>query len=135
MSYDLKPVKKNVEWLRMGAFSWSWLMNAGVGLVVGQGESKNPGAYSYIHQEKGGSPLSNDGYKVSSAKAKMMAVVARGIVSKYRFINNEWNELSEEEREKQSKVDWYVKGVREDFLEKAEKFADWAETSGGFRIY
>ena len=139
MGYDLKPKNKELEWFTMGAFSWSWMLDAGVGLVLGQGKGIKPATYRYIPDKKGASPCSNDGFHVTSKQAKIMAHVTRGLVSVERGKVEEWERMSEEERKQME--DWnvtrsiYNLPVRSDFIDKAEKFADWAEKSGGFRIY
>ncbi len=37
MGYDLRPRNKVAGDFQMGAFSWSWMMDNGVGLPVGYG--------------------------------------------------------------------------------------------------
>ncbi|MDY7043620.1 hypothetical protein RVS70_05315 [Virgibacillus sp. M23] len=139
MVYDLKPKNEELDWFSMGAFSWSWMLDAGVGLVLGQGKGIKPATYRYIPDENGASPRSNDGYYVDEEKAKIMAQVARGLVSVERGKTDEWNAMSEEEREQIDK--WSLRSniynlpIREDFVDKAEKFADWSEKSGGFEIH
>lgn len=140
MGYDLIPVNKKVDELSIGAFSWPvMLQDSGMGYVLGYGAGRSPG--SYVYKSGGnGSPSSNDGYKVSKAEAKMMAVVARGYVSVKRFINKEWAEIPEEQknREKDFRVPngnlIYQQETSEQFLEKMELFADFAEKSDGFKI-
>lgn len=138
MGYDLKPRNKNLEWFSMGAFSWSWMLNAGVGLVIGTGNAIEPAQYSYVPDKKGASPQSNDGYYVTSKEAKTMAIVARGLVRVERFKADQWGKYSPEmQKEMQGwngKYKTYNMPVRSDFIDKAEKFADWAEKSGGFWI-
>lgn len=141
MSYDLYPRNKNVDDISFGIFSWPIILHeTGMGYVLGFGNAKNPGQYIYSSGKKG-SPLSNDGYKVTSKEAKAMALVARGYVSVKKFINKEWEELSESERklhkEIKSIVDnrlIYNQQTSNEFLSKIELFADFAEKSGGFCI-
>lgn len=66
-----------------------------------------------------------------------MALLAIAVIHRYKHINEEVSKLSEEERERKKSMfpDIYNWGVREDFLEKAEKFAEFAEKSNGFRIF
>ena len=138
MGYDLKPRNKELEWYSMGIFSWSWMLNKGVGLVIGTGYAIKPAQYSYIADKRGASPQSNDGYYVTSKQAKIMAVVARGLVSVEKFKVQQWNEYTPEIQKQMQ--DWndkhklYNMPVREDFINKVENFAEWAEKSGGFWI-
>ncbi len=138
MGYDLKPRNKDLDWFGMGAFSWSWMLNAGVGLVLGQGRGIKPGEYRYIPDKKGYSPCSNDGFCVTSKQSKIMAHVARGLVSVEKGKSDEWERMTEEERKQieewNTRHRMYNLPVRKDFIEKAEKFAEWAEKSGGFWI-
>jgi hypothetical protein len=138
MGYDLKPRNK-IEGFHMGAFSWGWMLNAGVGLAIGTGNAIEPASYSYIPDKRGRSPQSNDGYYVSAKKAKLMSTIARGLVQVESFKNNEWDKLSPEKQKQMQewndKFKIYNMPVRKDFIEKTEDFAEWAEKSGGFWIY
>jgi len=139
MGYDLSSRNKEAGDFYMGAFSWSWMINAGVGLVIGTGPAKNPASYSYTPDAKGASPQTNDGYRVTAEQARMMAAAARGLVNVERFIAKEWEQMSEEDRKldtewnERSKI--YRTPVRDDFIDKAAAFAEWAEKSGGFAIW
>lgn len=93
MSYDLIPRNKNIKEKRIGAFYWPIILQkTGMGYVLGYGSSLNFGQYVY-NEGNCGSPVSNDGYKVSSFEAKSMAKVARGFVSVQKFNLKQWNEL------------------------------------------
>ena len=138
MGYDLKPRNKELEWFSMGVFSWSWMLGAGVGLVLGNGNSIEPAQYVYVPDKNGASPQSNDGYYVTSKQAKIMSVVAKGLVSVEKFKRAQWNGYSPERQ--QQMQEWnnrnkiYNMPVREDFIDKTERFAEWSEKSGGFWI-
>lgn len=139
MSYDLHAKNKNVESIRIGAFSWPiMLQDSGMGYVLGYGKSRVPGEYVYLNGNNG-SPVSNDGYRVTSEEAKIMAKIARGYVSVKRFINDQWEALDEAERieSEQLKINGkplYEQQTGDGFLELIEKFAEFAERSGGFCI-
>lgn len=140
MGYDLCPNNKELESISIGAFSWPiYLQETGMGYVLGYGTGFKPGSYVYS-QGNNGSPVSNNGYKVTATEAKMMAKVARGYVSVQRFVNKEWEELPEEtvkEYEKaneQHSFKVYRAKMHEDHLAWLEKFADWAVKSKGFKI-
>lgn len=139
MGFDLKPRNKELEWLTIGAFSWPWMLDAGLGLVLGTGKAIKPAEYSYIPDKKGASPQSNDGYYVTSKQAKIMSVVAKGLVQVERFKSKQWNDLTAETqqdmREMNDKYKIYNLPVREDFIDKVEKFAEWSKKSGGFWIW
>jgi len=139
MGYDLIPRNKNVSELTIGAFSWPIILQeTGMGYVIGYGDGKSPGSYVY-RTGNNGSPVSNDGYRVSSFEAKAMAAIARGYVSVQRFINREWEKLTEEERHYQKTIiidgkPLYKKGVDESRLKQIENLAEFLENSRGFRI-
>jgi hypothetical protein len=142
MGYTLTARKKGaaVEEMNVGLFTWPmYLQETGAGYVLGYGEGRSPG--SYVYKSGGqGSPVSNDGYKVSSREAKMMAAVIRGYISVQKFVNKEWDKLSPEDRERDEVATGY-KGkpiyrarFHEDHLSALEKISDFMEQSGGFTI-
>lgn len=139
MGYDLKPRNKKVDWFQMGAFSWGWMINAGVGLAINTGASIEPASYSYTPDSKGRSPQSNDGYYVNSKQAKLMSQIAKGLVHVESFKNKEWDNLTPEQQKQMedfnSRSHIYNMPIRKDFIEKTIKFAEWAEKSGGFWIH
>jgi hypothetical protein len=138
ISFDLYPRNRELEPFRFGSFSWSWMLEKGVGLVLKTGRSIEPGRYRYVPDKQGRDPNQNDGYYVNSKLAKMMAHVARGLASVERGKHDEWNKMTEGERssikEWNERLKIYNLPVREDWIEKVEKFADWADKSGGFKI-
>lgn len=136
MGYSLYPRNKKLESMKFGAFSWSWMLDAGVGLPAGHMKGREPASFRYAPDKKGRCIMYNDGFRVDAFTAKAMAASARTVASAYRAINREWDELTPERRESQQRMpDIYRLGVREDFIEKAEKFAEWAEKSQGFGVY
>jgi len=142
MSYDLKPVNKKEKTFSIGAFSWPiMLQQTGMGYVLGYGAGRAPASYVYQSNNKG-SPVSNDGYKVSGTDAKIMAKILRGYISVQRFVNKEWEAVPEEEKKMQkdakiigSGTPLYRGEVHEDVLVRYEKFAEFAEKSKGFSIH
>lgn len=136
MSYDLKPRNKNIEELRIGAFTWPIILqDTGMGYILGYGKNITPGSYIY-QQGNNGSPVSNDGYKVSSFEAKAMAKIARGYISVKKFINKQYDEMQSNTREQYMNYkDLYEQPISIDFLNIIENFADFAEKSGGFEIH
>lgn len=141
MGYDLYANNKKTNSISIGAFSWPFILQeTGAGYVLGYGEGRTPGSYIYQKRGNHGSPVSNDGYKVTSTEAKMMAQVMRGYISVQRFINKEWNELPEDQREIQKTAEFspgkltYKQGVHEDRLKQIEQIAEFLEKSKGFKI-
>ncbi|MGG1637207.1 hypothetical protein [Paenibacillus sp. NRS-1760] len=140
MSYDLCPRNKEMDSVRIGAFFWPFiLLEIGVGLVIGAGNSIRPASYRYIAGKKGGSPMSNDGYYVTQKNAKLMAAVAMGWSTVERGKRSEWESIDEEERARME--EWnkefktYNLPAHIETIEKVEKFAEFATKSGGFRIW
>jgi hypothetical protein len=141
MGFDLNPKNKELDSLTVGGLSWPlFLQETGMGYVLGYGTGFKPGTYVY-NNKNNGSPVSNDGYKVTSTEAKMMAKVARGYVSVQRYVNKEWEELTEEQvkecelSNERHSFKIYRPKMHEDHLKWLEKFADWAEKSKGFSIH
>lgn len=140
MGYDLYAVRpRGVDsHFYMGAFSFSWMMDAGVGLPISHGPAMDPGTHSYVPDKKGRSPACNDGYHVGAAEAKAMGMAAIGLADTQAFVNEEWAKLDPEEAEQRKRGRQigvrYRTAVREDFIAKARAFGEWALKSGGFRI-
>lgn len=157
MSYDLKPRNKKVEWFRMGAFSFPILLEAcgalfpcihnggqwycafGVDPRMPQGDS-----YPTI--------LSNDGFTVTADEARIMARIARNVVAIQRTLPDPSPEelasagISQKMSFRREDVErlllhamsgakdhWPLK-IRTDFTDQFERFAEWADRSGGFEI-
>ena len=139
MGFDLKPRNKKNGWLHLGAFTWSWMLSEGVGLIIGYGPSKNPASFSYIPDKKGRCPCYGDGYYVSADLAWAMGVAALSLVSGCRRVIKQWDELNPDDRKKEE--EWnekhriYTTPVRVDFIDAAEKFGIWAQQSSGFGIH
>ncbi len=133
MGYDLKPRNKNIDEFCFGSFSWGWLMQSGVGLAIGITRGLRTFSYYYTPDKKGRDPNCNDGYYVTSKQAKLMSVLCNSIVSGERKIAIDWESIPE--NEKKYLEDKGSAPVREDFVDKAERFAEWAKKCGGFWIY
>lgn len=135
MGYHLKPKNKELDYFSFGAFSWSWLLKSGAGLAVNVTRGLEPSSYYYIPDKKGRSPQSNDGYYVTSKNAKLMAQLTRVIVNGEHIFARDWEKLSDDRKNFFSNSLGIQGAVRDDFLDRAEQFADWAEKSKGFWIY
>ncbi len=139
MGFDLKPRNKDAGWLHIGAFTWSWMLREGVGLVIGYGPSKDPASFSYVADKQGRCPGYSDGYYVSADLARAMAMAAFGLVSSCRRVIKQWDALNPDDRKRDE--EWnetyriYTTPVRTDFIDAAEKFGVWAQKSSGFGIF
>lgn len=152
MSYDLKPKNQSAGDFRLGALSFPVLLEA-CGYLFSC-INKGPHWYCVFGvDERMGNEYprltTNDGFPVTEEEAKIMARIARNFVAIQRSLPDE--NLTEDARSKSSfkqedvmdammrgifggEVNWPVK-IREDWVDKFEKFADWAEQSGGFEIW
>lgn len=140
MGYTLKPSKKEIESIDVGAFSWPmYLQESGAGYVLGYGSGIRPATYVYQSGKKG-SPVSNDGYYVNSKESKIMACVIDGYLSVQRFMRIEIDSLSEEkikEMEEANKLfSWktYNMPMAEKHLDKLEEISKFMKECGGFKI-
>lgn len=134
MGYNLHPNNLDAGEHYMGSFFWSWLLDAGVGLAINCGPALKPWRYYYKYDASGGAkaPKENDGYEVSDEDAKLMGRLAESIVWLERERRKEFNEMP---KERQTECEKLPSPVRDDFVDKAEKFAEWAPKSGGFSIH
>lgn len=135
MGFDLKPRNKAAGGHSMGAFSWAWMLDAGVGLPLGVGPGFSPGSFVYKTRPDGNCVHYNDGAKVNSAEAKQMAQLARWVADYQDSLYELYMKEPEERRKHMQDNTLYKVPVRRDFVERVRAFADWAEKSGGFRIY
>lgn len=152
MGYDLiarKPRDPEKSEFHFGAFTFPWLLDEGVGLVIGCAPARGPVDFSYTPDSQGRCPRYNDGFHVTVAQAKMMAAIARGLVLRDRFIYNEWLTLARGDAETALKLieeqrdlpkahpshGLYRVPANEKLLAQMEAFADFAEQSGGFSIW
>ena len=71
---------------------------------------------------------------VSAFQAKAMGMAAKGLARSKKYINEEWEKLTPEQRDEAKKYDFYLKPIRDDFIELANKFSEWAPKSKGFAI-
>ena len=137
MGYDLRPRNKGVDTFSMGAFSYGWMMETAVGLVVGYGPGLQPGSYVCYKRKDDCDLMCNDGGRVSAKEAKEMAKMARLVAQQQDRLHFHFEKLDEETQKnyQENKYKLYQLPVRKDFIEKMRNFADFAEKSGGFRVY
>lgn len=136
MGYDLMPKNKDAGSPRGMAFTWPMILNeTGACYLFGYGDNTaNPGFYVYNGSRRPGSPVSNDGFKVTPSEAKAMAKLFRGYVFVKRAIREEWEKKTEEEKEILLSVNKRAAPPGEEFINKVEGLIDFCEQSGGFRI-
>lgn len=137
MGFDLRPRNKAAGDFSIGAFSWPWMLEAGVGLPLGYGKGFSPGQFLTSNRKDGLCVAYNDGAHVSAAEAKQMAQLARWVADFHDSKHAMWADLPEIERERMgaNRDGLYSLPVRQDFIEKTRAFAAWAVMSGGFRVW
>jgi hypothetical protein len=137
MGFDLYARRKDVDSFRMGAFSWHWMLDAGVGLPLGYGKGYTPGKFVYKDRKDGLCIGYNDGARVTSKEAKQMAEIAEWIADYQDTLHECYQREPEEDRQRMESDNsgLYKLPARRDFIEKMRRFAEWARTSGGFRVH
>lgn len=137
MGFDLHPRNKAAGNFHMGAFSWHWMLEAGVGLPFGYGKGIEPAQFVCGGRKDGKCIAYNDGARISAKEAREMAKIARWVADYQDHKRRIFCEASDEvkKRWEEDKYRLYSLPVREDFVEKTRSFAEWAEKSGGFRVY
>jgi hypothetical protein len=113
MTFSLKAENAEAGTEQFTCFAWRHIMEkTGAGYVLGAGfyGDDDPGRYVY-EARYGCSPLANDGFRVTGAEATAMAMCCRGYVDVKRYIDGDGT-----------------------VLRAIERFAKFAEQSGGFSI-
>lgn len=137
MGFDLRARKKGIATFSMGAFSYGWMMDSAVGLVVGYGKGLEPASYiSYVRKD-GCDLMHNDGGYVSAKEAKDMAKIARLLAEQQDRLHFHFEKLDKNAKERYEKNEHklYNLPVRKDFIQKIRDYADFAEKSGGYKVY
>lgn len=124
MGYDLYAKNEELDRFHFGAFSWPILEEV-FGYLFPYITSKGRWYAVYIDPrfDEHGFPDTNDGFPVTDNEAKIMARMTRNFVAIQRSITDDVT------------VDGWPQRVRADLVEKFDKFADWADRSGGFQIW
>lgn len=137
MGFDLYARNKEAGDFHMGAFSWTWMLDAGVGLPVGYGPGFSPGTFVFAGRPDGLCVGYNDGARVTAKEARQMAQIARWVADHQDRLHNLWMQEPEDRRKAMTDDPHriYEPPVRRDFVEKVRAFADWADKSGGFRVH
>lgn len=136
MGYDLIPVNKEAGSPSGMISTWPQILNeTGACYLFGYGNNTMKAGFYIYNRERGpGSPVSNDGFKVSSSEAKAMAKLFRGYVHVKRAIREEGEKMDSEEKAVYSKFSWYKEPPCEAFIKKVEELAEFCEKSKGFII-
>lgn len=158
MSYDLDPTNKEAGDFRLGAFSfpvlleacgylWPCIHNGGQWYCAFGVDPRMPEGDTYP------AILSNNGFHVTAEEAAIMARVARnfvaiqrtlpdpspeelagaGVQQKAEFRRADVEQMVLRAMSGARKDPWPLK-IRQDFTDSFERFAAWAEKSGGFRV-
>lgn len=137
MGYDLQANNSDLKDFHFGAFSWPVLLEAfnylfpslckdGQFYVVLGVDPRMP------EGDQGARLSTNDGFLVTEEEAKIMARLTRNYVVVQRSLDD--THKTDTSGPMPFKEPWPCK-IRDDWVDKFEKFADWAEKSGGFAIY
>ncbi len=136
MGYDLMPKNKEAGSPHGMLFTWPLILNeTGACYLLGYGNNTvDIGSYVYNGSRGPGSPVSNDGFKVTASEAKVMAKLFRGYVFVKRFIREEWDKKTEDEKNRILSYKTCKEQPSKEFIDKVESLAEFCEKSGGFRI-
>lgn len=163
MGYDLSalnPKDPEKSDFHLGAFSFPMILEITSGLypaVFGKGQWYMPANVGEVDERFRASyppPLANDNFKVTEEEAKIMARFSRNWARIQRDLpeENRTNSLFEGNKGKdgikredmmallmaaargQAPGEPWPPKIRDDFVDKIEEFANWAEQSGGFTI-
>lgn len=136
MGYDLTPRKKDVLSKNGMLFTWPRILNeTGACYLFGYGTNPlSPGQYIYNGSRGPGSPVSNDGFKVTNEEAKIMAKLFKGYVFVKRGIMEEWEKKTGDEKALILSFNNQNEPLSVEFINKVEELAEFCEQSGGFTI-
>lgn len=136
MAYDLIPTKKEAGKQSISMFVWPEILNTtGACYILAYGTNTAKfGFYVYNGNRGPGSPVTNDGYKVSCSEATMMAKIFKGYVHVKRAILEDWEKLTESEQIDLKRVDKNNQPPCKELLDKIEALAEFCAKSKGFRI-
>lgn len=142
MGYDFTPKNKKAGDYHLGAFSWLFMIEQGLGLVLGVGKGFCPGQFIWINRPDKRCVMYNDGAKVTAKEAKELAKVARHIARVETARLAEWEKVDKEEKARMEEANKMMVGNKllytlpwsQEAIDRFTKFANWADKSGGFRI-
>lgn len=137
MGYDFSPKNEEAGSFHMGAFLWPhFLEQCGAYFICIQGSAK----YFFVSgvdermpaEDKYPRLISNDGFPVTEEEAKVLARIARNYVIIQQHLEEQEDD---DDIFKPEYLRPWPRKVRDDWVELLEKFAAWAEQSGGFEIW
>ncbi|PAF31889.1 hypothetical protein [Paenibacillus sp. 7516] len=139
MAYDFLPKKKEAGDFRLGSFAWTTLIETAFGCLFPCLTKGGRYIYGWETDKRFKKEheypilISNSRMRVTATEAKLMARMARNLVSIQRTLDDSHynTEVAFDAAEWEKK--WPQK-LRDDWVDEYEKFADWAEKSGGFKI-
>lgn len=139
MGFDLRPRNKAAGEFNGNGFWWHWMLEAGVGLPLCHGRGIAPGSFAYVRRPDGLGVGYNDGARVTAEEAKQMAQLARWVADYQDTLHHCYENAPQADRDhwhaQRGISGLYNLPARRDFVEKTRTFADWAEKSGGFRVW
>ena len=136
MGYDLRPRNKALKTFYLGAFSFPVLLEACGYLwpCINKGpkwycvfgvDKRMPKGQTTPHL------ITNDGFRVTAQEARIMARTARNFVAIQRSLpDQEGQDIFVP-----AALEHWPRKIRDDWVEKFEAFAEWAEQSRGFAIW
>ena len=136
MGYDLQPRNKELEQFYLRAFSFPVLLvicgylwpciNRGPKwcCVFGVDERMPKGQTSPTL-------ITNDGFRVTAEEARIMARMTRNFVAIQRSLPDQ----EEQGMSTLGYLEHWPRKIRDDWVDRFEAFAEWAEQSQGFKIW
>ena len=141
MGNTLVPRNKSVPQKRVGAFFWSWLLDAGMGHIIGFQRCGPLVQHDFRFRDDPehprADPSNGGGYRVTAGEARAMAMWAHGFHSYLKQVGADWKSCQDDWRRKSFKESSGYRqavDVREDYVTQVEEFAQFAWESRGFRI-
>ena len=136
MGFDFTPRNKTAGDFFISAYVWPYMLDAGLGLVLGCGEGFEPGHFIYIVRPDDRCIRHNDGARVTARECKDLAKVARWIAAVQEARIKQWEEVpaEEQQRMRKDKFGIYKLPWHPGMVQQFRNFADWCEKAGGFRI-
>ena len=137
MGMFLRPRHKELGTFHCGGFFWSWLLNEGVGLVIGAGPGIEPASFIFHGdgRKKCGDPY-NGGFRVTSKQAKEMSWSALAVLKIQQHKQRQFDALDEKMKQyiRDDNRKLFSPPVRSDWRIVLERFVEFSCNSGGFEI-
>lgn len=132
MGFDLTPVNKKAGDLTIGAFSWSLMLDKGIGLPLRCGKGFRPGQFVY----SGRCLYANDGARITQEEACEMAMIAEWLADYQDVLRACYDKVPQDQRAEMEKnnTGLYNIPAAPEWCAKLREFAKWARKSRGFRV-